>query len=440
MFRLRRYRSGRPLLLLLLLLLLLVCALMSQTRLRAQEVRDVRYYTQQAAKAYQEKNYTAYLENMLRAVELRPDNPALLYNLAGAYALAGNRGAALDGLSRVAEMGLVYKAEADEDFSSIKATEEFRKILRRFESNKAPVGRSSTAFTIQEKGLITEGLAYDAAESTFYLSSVRARKILKVSKDGRMTEFASEREGLWSAMGMKVDARRRHLWVATAAVPQMINYRKEEEGQSGVLKFDLKTGKLIGRYILSKNPRPHWLGDLVLNSSGDLFVTDSLTPALYVLRAGDTQLRPLFEGAPLISPQGLALSADESRLFLADYAKGLFVYDMKTQSLTKLPARPNVALIGIDGLYFYRGSLIAIQNGTRPHRVVRISLSADSTRAESLEVIEANNPLFDEPTLGVVVKDNFYYVANSQWGAVDKSGQIASLERLRETVILKVKL
>lgn len=54
--------------------------------------------------------------------------------------------------------------------------------------------------------------------------------------------------------------------------------------------------------------------------------------------------------------------------------------------------------------------------------------------------MEANNPLFDEPTLGVLVKDSFYYVANSQWGTIDKTGKRASPDKLRETVILKMKL
>ncbi|HKS28573.1 MAG TPA: hypothetical protein VJS44_12165 [Pyrinomonadaceae bacterium] len=422
------------------LLFLAFCALFTHAALRAQEVKDVRYYSQQAQRAYKEKNYAAYLENMQRAVELRPGNPTLLYNLAGAFALNGRRREALEGLSRVAEMGLVYAADADEDFNSLKDTEEFRKILKRFASNKAPVVRSSEAFTIHEKGLLAEGVAYDALEDAFYVGSVRARKIFKVGRDGRTSEFASERDGLWSVMGMKVDAARRHLWVATAAVPQMMNYRKEEEGQSGVLKFDLKTGKLLGKFILPNSPRPHWLGDLVINSRGDVFATDSLTPALYVLMEGGAQLEPLIEGAPFVSPQGLCFDEGESRLFLADYSKGLFVYDLKTRSLTELSSQPNVALVGIDGLYFYRGSLIAIQNGTRPHRLARVSLSKDAKRAEKLEVIEANNPLFDEPTLGVVVKDNFYYVANSQWGAFDRTGSVASPENLRETLILKMKL
>jgi sugar lactone lactonase YvrE len=423
------------------LLFFLVCALLVRATVRGQEVqRDVRYYSQQAAKAYEEKNYAAYLENMRLALSLRPGNPTLLYNLAGAYALTGNKREALNELARVAEMGLVYRADADEDFNSIKDTLEFKKILKRFEANTAPVGSSSTAFTVPEKGLVTEGVAYDPAEDAFYVSSVRARKIFKVGRDGHVKEFAGESNGLWSAMGMKVDARRRQLWVATAAVPQMTNYRKEEDGQSGILKFDLKTGKLTGKYILPNTPRPHWLGDLTLDSRGDVFATDSLTPALYVLREGSERLEPLIEGAPFVSPQGLAFSDDEQSLFLADYAKGLFVYDVKTGGLAQLSHGPNVALIGIDGLYFYKRSLIAIQNGTRPHRVVRVFLSADFKRAERLEVIEANNPLFDEPTLGVIVKESFYYVADSQWGALDKTGKIAAPDKLRETVILKVKL
>jgi sugar lactone lactonase YvrE len=423
-------------------LVIFACALFTLAfTSRAQEAtqKDVRYYSQQARKAYDEKNYAAYLENMRLAVELRPEHPTLLYNLAGAYALNGNRQEALSGLSRVAGMGLIYQPEADEDFNSIRETEEFKRILKRFELNKAPTVRGSTAFTIHEKGLITEGVAYDSVEDAFYVSSVRARKIFKVGRDGAAKVFAAQQDGLWSAMGMKVDAKRRLLWVATAAVPQMLNYLKEEDGKSGVLKFDLRTGRLLNKYVLPNAPRPHWLGDLTINSRGDVFATDSLTPALYVIREGGKRLEPLIEGAPFVSPQGLAFDTEERTLFLADYSKGLFLYDTKSAKLTQVSAAQNVALLGIDGLYFYKGNLLAIQNGTRPHRVVRISLSKDFERAERLEVLEANNPVSDEPTLGVVVKDNFYYVANSEWGAVDRNGKLSE-DKLRDTIILKMKL
>lgn len=81
-----------------------------------------------------------------------------------------------------------------------------------------------------------------------------------------------------------------------------------------------------------------------------------------------------------------------------------------------------------------------MQNGVAPQRVVRLRLTSDLKRVERLEVLEANNPLFDEPTLGAVVKDNFYFIANSQWGLVDEKGQLGPAEKLVEPIILKIKL
>lgn len=57
-----------------------------------------------------------------------------------------------------------------------------------------------------------------------------------------------------------------------------------------------------------------------------------------------------------------------------------------------------------------------------------------------LETIEANDPVFDEPTLGVLVKESFYLIANSQWRAIDEKWQLAPVDKLREPIIIKVKL
>ncbi len=44
--------------------------------------RDGRYYETQARKAYQEKDYSAFLAHMKRAVELRPNHPGANKTLA----------------------------------------------------------------------------------------------------------------------------------------------------------------------------------------------------------------------------------------------------------------------------------------------------------------------------------------------------------------------
>lgn len=402
--------------------------------------KDARNFAQRAIEAYRAKDYAAYLENMKQAQSLRPDHPTYMYNLAGAYALNGESQDAIDWLGRVALMGLSYPASEDDDFASIKDVDAFQRVLKIFEANKTPVSHSSEAFSLEEKGLITEGLAYDPKTETFYVSSVHKRKIVSVNKKGEVRDFSGAGDGLWSAQGMKVDTRRRVLWVCTTAFPQMINFSDGDKNHTGVFKYDLKTGKLIKKYLLPDTSKGHAFGDLALHPSGDVYLTDSLTPAIYVISRNKDVLEMYAGPEPFASPQGLDFSLDGKRMFVADYGRGIFVFEVKTRTFKKLEYQPNVSLLGIDGLYFYRGDLITIQNGVRPHRIVRLFLNETMGSVKNSYVIEANNPRFDEPTLGVIVNDQFYYIANSQWESVNEKGQLASEDKLAKPLILKSKL
>jgi hypothetical protein len=388
--------------------------------------KDGRYYEAAARKAYQAKDYPAFLENMKLAAGLRPNHPRLTYNLAVAYAINGRRDEALASLRQVADMGMIVPAVRDPDFDSIKEAPEFAAILARIEANKLPIIKSSEAFSVHEKGLVPESVAFDPVSNTFFLSSVYRRKIVSVGDKGVVKDFAGESDGLWSVMGMKVDATRRLLWVCTAVHPQMSNYKAEENGLSGVFKFDLRSGKLVQKYLLTNKPKPHWLGDLTLDAQGNVFASDSISPAIYVIRSGKNEIELFLEDKAFASPQGLAFTPDEKGLFMADYANGIFLIDMANRSVKNFAPPANGTLLGIDGLYQYKGNLLGVQNGVNPNRLVRLVISADQSRIESMETIEANNPVFDEPTLGVLVKDDFYFIANSQWGANRRQGQFGS--------------
>ena len=97
-------------------------------------------------------------------------------------------------------------------------------------------------------------------------------------------------------------------------------------------------------------------------------------------------------------------------------------------------------LLGIDGLTYHAGGLIAIQNGVRPHRVIRLRLGPQLREIASVEVLEANHPLFDEPTLGTVLDNWFYYIANSGWPQLDDLGGFRETGKPDEPVILKLRL
>jgi tetratricopeptide (TPR) repeat protein len=114
--------------------------------------KDGRYYERIATAAYRAKHFDAFLENMQKATQLRPNHPRLTYNLAVAYALNGRSAEALSSLRQVAEMGLVVPADKDDDFDSIKENAGFtacRQAWQKGESNEVSLCPSDQAIVVR---------------------------------------------------------------------------------------------------------------------------------------------------------------------------------------------------------------------------------------------------------------------------------------------------
>jgi hypothetical protein len=135
--------------------------------------------------------------------------------------------------------------------------------------------------------------------------------------------------------------------------------------------------------------------------------------------------------------QGMAFSPNEEILFIADYIKGVFRLALKTKDLVLMAAPEKFSMKGIDGIYFYKNSLLAIQNGVTPNRATRYTLNSTMNSIIKSEIIDRAHPAFGEPTLGVVSGDSFYYIANSQWGGYDDQQQIKPNDQLTDIVILR---
>jgi len=402
---------------------------------------DARAWYRLGVAAYQRKDYLGFLENMKKALELEPDSPLLIYNMAAASALVGNKEDALSHLSRLASMRVFMDAAGDSDFDSMKETPEFKAIVERLRALKTRVGASTTAFTLPEKDLITEGVALDPVSGDFFVSSVHQRRIVRVSRKGKPKDFiASKQDGLWAVLGMKVDAERRTLWACSSSVPQMIEGTPEEPARGTLFRFDMDTGALKGKYALGGGAEGHDCNDLTVGSRGDVFVSDNRAGEIATLPAGSQELAVLIPAGTLRSPQGLAFTPDEKTLYVAEYGRGLSRIDLAAKTATPLSHPADLPLQGIDGLLWWKGGLIAIQNGITPHRVVRLDLSAAGDAVTGSRILEMSNPSFDEPTLGVVAGKTLYYVANSQWSRFDKNGAIFPMNRLAEPVILKLEL
>ncbi len=414
-----------------------LCVALVASVLGAASARDareeIRLERGRAAEAHEKKDYAAFLAHSQRLVELAPRSIGALYNLACAEALLGREADAAALLGRLAAMGLAPDAAGDPDFERVKGSPTVQQAFSRLAENRRPIERSEVAFTLPDKALITEGVAHDPKTGAFFVSSVRQRKVVRRDAEGAVRDFVpAGRDGLLAALALAVDPARRVLWVSSMAMPQMDGYRKEQEGQSFVLEYDLDSGHL--RRKLLPPVAGGRVADLAVGPVGDLVVSDPITGRLY--RLEKEGLRVLVEQGPLASAQGLAFAPD-GRLFVADYAQGPARVDVRTGEVRLLDVPADAAVTGIDGLVWDGRGLVGIQNGTEPNRVVRMTLEGD--RVTEVAVLERAHPRFDEPTLGVVVGDALFYVANSQYGAVGKDGGLDEA-RLREPVILKMPL
>ena len=77
-------------------------------------------------------------------------------------------------------------------------------------------------------------------------------------------------------------------------------------------------------------------------------------------------------------------------------------------------------------------------NGVEPPRVVKLTLDPRAMRVVAASILERNNPLFAEPTLGVVVGDDYFFIARSQWARFDPKAKTTTPRE--EPVVLKLRL
>ncbi len=393
-----------------------------------------------ARQALAAKNYAAYRANLLALSPLLHDQADLTYALAAADALLGHPDQAIGELNEFAATGMTREVAHDPRFSSLLTLPAFAKVAERLLANGLPISHSRVVFTLQDPDLVAEDIAYDPASRTFFISSVHKRKIVAIHPDGSMTNFLTGNEsGIWAIFALAVDQERRLLWATTAAVPEGLGFDKADAGKTGLLCFDLATRKLLRRYDLPPDGSPHALGDMTLSPAGDVYVSDGYG-LVYSLPSGGDRLHPISKPGEFRSPQTPALTPDGTRLLVADYSLGIGVIDLKTKTLSWLPHAKQIALEGTDGLYLRGHSLIAIQNGTAPARVVQVDLTTDLTRGESFSVLEQASPKLGDPTHGVFAGNSFYFIGNSGWNRMTDSGQLTPGAPTDCPVVMEMKL
>lgn len=401
---------------------LILCALWSMPLFaRAEdEVGQAIALAREAALAADAKDYPEYLAKMEAAVALRPDLPRMLVNLAAAQVANEKLDDALATLERLAALGLNSPVHKSDDFAPLRGRKEFDAVVKKIAANLHPQGKGEIAFSLREVTGLIEGVAWREKTDEFYFSDVNARAIWLRNKDGTLRRLTPENEELLGVFALAIDEANGALWAATAAVSAMSGFTPEQDGTAALAEIDLESGAV--RRILpvaraSGDRQSHVLGDLTLAPDGSVFVTDSGAPTIWRLAAGAGALEVFVESPEFASLQGIAVTADGEVLYVADYANGLYRIEVGSRTVRRLAAPPDTTLVGLDGMALLPdGDLVAIQNGTRPNRVLRICFDEAGENVASVTVLEAGHLSMPAPSLGCLASGgDFFFVGNAAW-------------------------
>jgi hypothetical protein len=323
-----------------------------------------------------------------------PDKATVTYQMARTWASARQWPETMQWLRKVADLKAGFDPSRDPLFADLRGTKEFAAILTTVSDATPPVSHSNVAFTIAEGDLAPESIAYDPKSKRFYLGSMRKNKVVRCTASGDCTQFSG---GLGTVLGLKVHGR--GLWLLD-----------NSDQKSALIHYDLASAALVRKYSVAG--AGHLFNDLAIARSGDIYLTDTRADAVWHLANGAADLTRLpqkFEFA-----NGIALSSDDSLLYVSTYPDGITVLDLKSHIATPIARPGELCLATIDGLYFHRSALIAIQNGFMSPRVVRLTLTRDLRTISRWEILERRNPLFEGITTGVIAGDEFFYMANVQ--------------------------
>ncbi|HXH00486.1 MAG TPA: hypothetical protein VNI79_08775 [Sphingomicrobium sp.] len=262
----------------------------------------------------------------------------------------------------------------------------------------------TTVATVPASHRLVEGVASDGR--TIWVSSVIDRTILACRT--RCVPLARLPESI-TPLGMAWDGKRQLLWIA-ADCPPLPGVAKCANGSLVALDRKGRLARRLAPIRTGFHP-----GD-VSAAGGNVFVSDSLSGAVYRLDRPGTALTTFLAPGIGKSAQGSVLDAAGRRLILADYSRGVASIDLATGKRTLLPQADGSPLRGIDGIARCNDRYFTVFNAQPPGRLIAFTIKDERIVTQD---IVSGPPLLDPTQLATDGK-RLLIVANAGWEAASK--------------------
>ena len=421
----KNFIKGSAAALILMALPLTLAAQAGDTPAPAQPRESVASLEQQAAKAQQEERWVAWYSASMKLHKLRPDAPEYLVDIVRAAAMADQRRTAYNYMVELQKQGLSYDFNRFPETESIRGTQAYDYVNDLMIEAGKPSGVGQMMFEMDLAPISLGDVAWDESREKFLVGTRDEGKVLAVNDKGKFETVlqANGENGLWSIDGLAVDTANNTLWVSSTASPAFNNFSPADANKGALYSFELDSLKLKARYGLPADGLQHSLGSIAVTEKGDVYVVDRAVPIVFRKPDAGSLLEP-FGGSPeLVALTDIAVTPDNSRIFVTDAVMGILLIDPVAKRMAKLGADENLNTYGIYGIEYVDRELVVTQSGISPQRIIRLTLDQFGSAVEAVAPMATALEAFDTPGVGTIRGDSLYYFANH--------GSLSDSEKLR---------
>lgn len=361
----------------------------------------------QALVAREQRDSQRFLELAQQLSEWAPLNPPLRFLRAEALAASGQKQPAIADLQWLAMHGYHYAFWERSTFASLSGERDIEALRNRTTGNGRPFGTIARLISA-DAALNAEGI--DNFEGGWIAGSMTTGNLHRIDASGATTVLWRETEPARRALGVRNDPERRIVWMCSTGPD-------EREPHSELLRISLRPAA-IQRFRMPDSRS--LCNDVALLPDAAVAVSDSSRGGVWLLTQRG-EWRAVAAPGTFGYPNGLTYIAAARRLVVADL-RGLWAIDLANSRIAAVPAPEGTFVGGIDGLYAVGTDLLGIQNGLRPHRVVRMVLAQDARRVERVAVVASNLPELAEMTTAAVGGGRITVLAASQLVQLVSSG------------------
>jgi hypothetical protein len=397
-----------------LMILLLAPGVQAQAGKGKAPTESVAELEQKVQQAYQDKNWIRMYSYSMNLHKQRPFVPEYMLYIVLASASLNKPQTAYHYMLKMQQQGLNYDFNQYPETESIRGTEAFDYITDLSVKAGLPSGEGAKFLDLDVVTADLGDVAWDESRGRFLVGTRTDGNLLSVSDNGKSEVLlrANDENGLWSIDGIETNVKSNRLWIASTATPAFRNFTPADANRGALFEFDLQTLELLNRYNLPVDALPHELGGIAVTDAGDVYVIDRATPIIYRKTVDGNRLEAFAGSAQLVALTDIAVTPDNSRIFVADAVMGILLIDPIAQRSMMLAGPETLNLSGIYGIEYINTNLIVTQSGISPQRIMRLQLNPAGAAVGGVTPMASSLEGFDTPGVGTLRGESLYYFAN----------------------------